>query len=116
MAEEVIFHRLVQKDMTGIRRYYIEEAGDELADRSYDCFMETVARAISKPRRYHPIEEGDRVRRAPVKGFPYHFLYGETVGEDDLCALQKGARFTDFAVFFFSGGGSHSQRFVRLLK
>jgi len=30
------------------------------------------------------------------------------VGEDDLCALQKGARFTDFAVFFLAGGGSHS--------
>ncbi len=78
MAGEVIFHRLVQKDVTGIRRYYIEEAGDELADRFYDRFMEITLKALADPRRYHPIEEGHSVRRAPLNGFPYHFLYRET--------------------------------------
>ena len=29
------------------------------------------------------------------------------VGKDDFFAAQKRARFTDFAVFFFAGGGSH---------
>jgi plasmid stabilization system protein ParE len=98
MAGEVIFHRLVQKDMTDIRGYYLEEAGLELADRFYDGFMQTVVKAVSNPRHYHPIEEGQNVRRATVKGFPYHFLYRETSFGIRVLVLRHDKRHWSFGL------------------
>jgi|GEM_PF-6091382 len=42
MDKHVIFNPLVQRDVTGILRYYAEEAGDHLADRFYVSFINTV--------------------------------------------------------------------------
>lgn len=42
MASEVIFHRLVQRDMNDIRSYYIDEVGERLADRFYQAFLSVV--------------------------------------------------------------------------
>ncbi len=50
MAAEVIFHRLVQRDMNGIRRYYTEEASPEVADRFYFCFLEFVEKTLANPK------------------------------------------------------------------
>ena len=36
MAASVIFHKLVQRDVTGVLRYYADEADEALADRFYD--------------------------------------------------------------------------------
>ena len=47
---KVIFHRIVQKDMEGICRHYLEESGSKLADRFYNAFMETVNQALANPR------------------------------------------------------------------
>lgn len=98
MAREVIFHRLVQKDMTGIRRYYIEEAGEDLADRFYDRFMATIEKALSNPRHYHFLEKGRDIRRAPVKGFPYHFLYRETTFGIRVLVLRHDKRHWSFGL------------------
>lgn len=59
--------------MDGIRRYYIGEASQPLADRFYEAFLGQVNRALENPERFHPVDEF--LRRAPVTGFPYHFLY-----------------------------------------
>lgn len=53
MAASVIFHNLVQQDLTGILRYYADEADKALADRFYDTFLHTVDRALSNPQHFH---------------------------------------------------------------
>ena len=92
MAGEVIFHRLVQKDMNGIRSYYADESGPELAERFYDAFMFTVRKACGNPEHYHPIKQGHSIRRAAVKGFPYHFLYRETATGIRVLVLRHDKR------------------------
>ncbi len=72
MKEYVIFHRLVQRDVTGILRYYTEEAGDHLANRFHAAFMKTVDKALDSPRHFHPLNEF--IRRASIPGSPYHFF------------------------------------------
>ncbi len=78
MAAEIIFHRLVQKDMNGIRQYYCKEGGEELADRFFDAFLRKVRNAAANPRLYHCNKYAPELRRTDVSGFPYHFLYRET--------------------------------------
>lgn len=70
-----MFHRLVQRDMDGILRYYGEKASESVAERFFGCFLETVERALSHPRGFHFANAV--YRRAEVPGFPYHFLYRE---------------------------------------
>jgi plasmid stabilization system protein ParE len=76
MAAQVIFHRLVQRDMSGILSYYTEEVPASIADRFFKTFLEVVERALHNPRIFHPISSV--LRRADIPGFPYHFLYRET--------------------------------------
>ena len=76
MAASVIFHKLVQRDVTGVLRYYADEADEALADRFYDAFLHTVDRALSNPQHFHFLREP--VRRANIPRFPYHFLYRES--------------------------------------
>jgi len=73
MSLGVIFHRLVQRDMDGILRYYSGKGGSELSDRFYDAFMRTADIALDNPSHFHPLH--GFVRIAAIKGFPYHFLY-----------------------------------------
>ena len=96
MASEVVFHRLVQRDMTRIRRYYSDEAGPELADRFYLRFLELVDRALSDPQRYHPVQ--DVLRRANISGFPYHFLYRETANGIRVLVLRHDKRHPSFGL------------------
>ena len=76
MASSVIFHKLVQRDVSGVLRYYSDEADEALADRFYDAFLHTVEQALSNPQHFHFLL--DPVRRANIPKFPYHFLYRET--------------------------------------
>ena len=76
MASSVIFHKLVQRDVSGVLRYYSDEADEALADRFYDAFLHTVEQALSNPQYFHFLR--DPVRRANIPKFPYHFLYRET--------------------------------------
>ena len=75
MMGQVVFHRLVQRDMDGILRYYSEEASESVAERFYGRFLETVERALGNPQGFHFANAV--YRRADVPGFPYHFLYRE---------------------------------------
>ena len=73
MERRLVFQRLVQRDMNEILRYYQNEAGEEVADRFYQTFLLVVERALGNPEFFHPVS--DLLRRAPIPGFPYHFLY-----------------------------------------
>jgi len=73
MEPQIIFHRLVQRDMSGILRYYREKASASVADRFFETFLEVADRALENPKRFHPAVAD--YRRANIPGFPYHFLY-----------------------------------------
>ena len=76
MKPRVVFHRLVQRDMDDILRYYKAEASESVADRFYLAFLSLVDQALENPRLFHPATSV--LRRANIPGFPYHFLYRET--------------------------------------
>jgi plasmid stabilization system protein ParE len=98
MANQLIFHRLVQKDMNGIRDYYREEGGPDLADRFYDAFLSKVAKAVANPRRYPPNKYAPELRGAEVDGFPYHFLYRETATGIRILVLRHDSRHWHFGL------------------
>jgi len=71
----LIFHRLVQKDLRAVLRYYEDEGGALLADRFFaelDALVSQIARA---PTKFHFAAPG--LRRANLTRFPYHFLFRE---------------------------------------
>lgn len=70
---QVIFQRLVQRDVNDILRHYAEEAGEIVADRFFGTFLQIVEQALHHPERFHPVSPW--LRRANLPGFPYHFLY-----------------------------------------
>ena len=96
MAGRVIFHRLVQRDMDGILRYYREEASDSVAERFFDTFLQTVDLAVSNPKGFHfanPV-----YRRADLTGFPYHFLYRELSQGIRVVVLRHDRRHPSFGI------------------
>ena len=86
----VIYHRFVQRDLTRILKYYRDEAGSSLADRFFDVFIATVVTAEKNPEFFHPFGEG--LRRANLKGFPYHFLYRRIDGGIKVLILRHHSR------------------------
>jgi plasmid stabilization system protein ParE len=96
MDAHVIFHRLIQRDMDGILRYYREEASDSVADRFFSGFLQTVDRALSNPKGFHfanPV-----YRRAAIPGFPYHFLYREMSYGIRVLVLRHDRRHPSFGM------------------
>ena len=96
MASEVIFHRLVQRDMNDIRSYYVDEVGERLADRFYDAFLSVVDRAATNPRYFHDFLPP--YRRAAIPKFPYHFLYRETVKGIRVLVLRHDRRHPSYGL------------------
>ena len=72
---DVIYHRLIKKDLRTALDYYASEGGESLADRFFDDAERTVAKVVANPKRFHFSEK--QLRRAPFASFPYHFLYEE---------------------------------------
>ena len=75
-----IYHRLAVRDVREIIAHYEDTVGSRLADRFFAELLETVAKALSNPRRYPPLSENPgEFRRANLKDFPFHFIYHETL-------------------------------------
>ena len=70
---EVIFHRLIQKDLREALDYYETEGGSKLADRFFEEAEAAVARVMQNPQGYH--FQAKDLRRVGLKTFQYHFLY-----------------------------------------
>jgi len=96
MDSRVIFHRLVQRDMDGILRYYREEAAISVADRFFETFLHVIDSALTSPKRFHPITSA--LRRANIPGFPYHFLYRETNFGIRILVLRHDRRHPDYGM------------------
>lgn len=72
---EVVFHRLVQRDLRIVLRYYEEEGGSALADRFFRELDSLVTQIAKNPTVFHKISDG--LRRANLEDFPYHLLFKE---------------------------------------
>ena len=70
---DVVFHRLIKKDLRSALAYYDSEGGQALGDRFFEDVEATVSRIRANPDRYHFVSEG--LRRAQLTTVPYHFLY-----------------------------------------
>ena len=93
-GSEIIFYRLVQRDMNGIQRFHSAEASPEASDRFYEQFLEMVERALNAPAMFHPVY--GTIRRANIKGFPYHFLYREIQTGIRVLVLRHDKRHASF--------------------
>lgn len=96
--QRLIFHRLIQRDMDGILRYYREEASDSVADRFFDTFIATAAHATANPHYFHFDHQSSRYRRASIPNFPYHFLYRETSHGIRVLVLRHDSRHPSYGL------------------
>lgn len=71
----IIYHKLIPKDLGRVLDYYEVEGGTALSERFFQDAEITVTKLANNPERYHIIEEQKGIRRAPLKTFPYHFLF-----------------------------------------
>lgn len=96
MERQAIFHRLVQRDMDGILRYYREEASSSVADRFFENFLRMVEKSLDNPRGF-PSATGE-LRRVNLPGFPYHFLYREMPYGIRILVLRHDRRHPAFGL------------------
>lgn len=96
MESRVIFHRLVQRDMDEILKYYKDEASISVADRFFETFLLTVDHARSEPRGFH--FANSIYRRANIPDFPYHFLYREISTGIRILVLRHDRRHPSFGM------------------
>ncbi len=96
MERRLVFQRLVQRDMNEILGYYLSEAGEIVADRFYQTFLQVVNRALENPEYFHPVSP--LLRRAPIPGFPYHFLYRSTSHGIRILVLRHDRRHPSFGL------------------
>lgn len=85
MEPSAVFHRLVQRDMGGVLRYYREEASEAVADRFFGTFLDTLGNAVLNPKQFHPISGG--LRRANIPRLSLSFIVrGDTFRYPRPCA------------------------------
>jgi len=70
---EVVYHRLVVRDLRVALDYYESEGGSILADRFFAEVEQAVAKIVSQPTGQHFSDGG--YRRRALRSFPYHILY-----------------------------------------
>ena len=90
------FHRLVQRDVQSILRYYEGESGGKLADEFYAEFMHFVGLVAANPERFHFDASG--LRRANLDRFPYHFLYRVRSDSILILVVRHNKRHPSFGV------------------
>jgi plasmid stabilization system protein ParE len=96
MDPEVVFHRLVQRDMDDILDYYKQNAPSSVANRFFDQFISTVNQSARNPRHFTPFS--GILRRAKVPGFPFHFLFRETTKGIRVLVLRHDRRHPSFGL------------------
>ena len=70
---KLVYHRLLQQDLSGILRYYEGEGGSGLSDRFFREFENVIHKISENPNRFHITES--TLRRANFPAFPYHILF-----------------------------------------
>ena len=93
---EVVYHRLISKDLRGALAHYEAEGGSKLADRSFEEAEEAIRSIIRHPAGHHFSDGG--LRRAPLKSFPYHFLYDADESILWIAVLRHDRRHPNFGL------------------
>jgi toxin ParE1/3/4 len=92
----LMFHRLVQKDLRAVLRYYEEEGGSPLAARFFTELDALVSEISSAPGKFHPVLPG--LRRANMSRFPYRLLFRENALGIRVLVLRHYQRHPRFGV------------------
>ena len=92
----LIFHRLVQKDLRAVLRYYEEQGGTALADRFFAELDGLVGEISREPTKFHFVTHG--LRRANLARFPYHFLFREGTAGVRVLVLRHHKRHPSFGL------------------
>ena len=87
---ELVFHRLIEKDLRSVMSYYEQEVGPELSKRFYDEFERVVEAVVENPQRFHVVSGS--LRRANFRRFPYHILFRETADGLRVLVLRHHRR------------------------
>ena len=93
---ELIYHRLIQKDIKSAITHYDEEGGTKLGDRFFDEVEVAVSRIENNPTGHHFSDGG--LRRVTLKSFPYHFLYEVDFGIIWIAVLRHDKRHPNFGL------------------
>jgi len=92
----LIFHRLVQKDLRTVLRYYEEESGVQLADLFFAELDSLVAQIANKPTKFHLVSSG--LRRANMRRFPYHLLFRGSEAGVRVLVLRHHKRHPNYGI------------------
>jgi plasmid stabilization system protein ParE len=76
--------------------WYEENASDQIADEFFDELMATLDAAAEKPELCHPDTYDERLKRANLKRFPYHFLFKEKAGHIYIVVVRHDKRHPSF--------------------
>jgi toxin ParE1/3/4 len=93
---EIIYHRLISRDLRCALAYYEVEGGTKLADRFFEEVEEAI-RAIRKQPTGHHFSDGG-LRRVPLKSFPYHFLFEVADSAIWIAVLRHDRRHPSFGL------------------
>ncbi|MGI8604751.1 MAG: type II toxin-antitoxin system RelE/ParE family toxin [Verrucomicrobiales bacterium] len=92
----MIFHRLVQRDLSAILKHYENEGGEKLAERFFTEIEAVIAPLRENPQRFHFVQAD--LRRADLPSFPYHFLYQESPRGIPVLVLRHDRRHPDYGM------------------
>ena len=67
------YHRLVPDEVAAIQDHYEQRAGEKVSGDFYEELAGMIRIAAADPARFHPYNQ--RLRRANLKRFPFHFLF-----------------------------------------
>lgn len=70
---DIVYHRLIQRDIRSALDYYEAEGGPKLADRFFSEVQGALDKIAANPTSHHFSDGG--LRRGSLDAFPYHFLY-----------------------------------------
>jgi len=89
----VAYHPAVRRDVRNILRHY-DGISTRLGDAFWDELLALIEQARAKPERFHPVHHG--LRRANMKGFPYHFLYRVRPGGIRVIVVRHHERHSSY--------------------
>ncbi|MGI9244224.1 MAG: type II toxin-antitoxin system RelE/ParE family toxin [Verrucomicrobiales bacterium] len=99
---QVIYHRLIDRDIRCALEYYESEGGSPLADRFFSEVEATLEEIEVRPTSHHFSDGG--LRKATLDSFPYHILYEVDSEAIWIAVLRHDRRHPNFGLRRKRGG------------
>ena len=99
---QVIYHRLIDRDIRCALDYYESEGGSRLADRFFSEVEATLEEIEARPTSHHFSDGG--LRKATLGSFPYHVLYEVDAETIWIAVLRHDRRHPNFGLRRNRGG------------